>query len=121
MTIPFETELTTVASWVGLSHEEIRCWDLVQRAFRLRGVEIPDDYYSSLPLFRTVFEPEPWDVLAIKNHPLVTNHAGLYLRDRYFIHSMEGSGVTINRIDDPRWVDRIAKLTGRTGFLRLIQ
>jgi len=130
--------LATIRGWVGRSFEDIKCWDLVREAYRLRGVELPDYYTSLEQNFRTVFEPEPWDVVPICNHRLaIGNHAGLYLGNGAFIHSQEVVGVTIaNLYDDipgaprrqfddgfrrERLLDRVARTREdrRHGFLRL--
>lgn len=107
----------------------MRCWDVVRAAYRLRGIELPTDYYSAIPRFRTEFEPEPWDVIAICNHRLsIANHVGLYLGDGQFIHSLEGDGVVIGRLDRGPWLQRVARTRpseshpdGRPGYLRYIE
>lgn len=102
-----------VEQWLGLPYSAMRCYDLVARAYALRGVSLPADYMGCLPMFRTVREPEAWDLVAIKNHAIVTNHVGLMVTPYLFIHSMEDVGVTIGDVRHERWAERIA------GFLRL--
>jgi cell wall-associated NlpC family hydrolase len=121
-----DPRLATIAGWVGRSYAEMRCWDVIRSAYRLRDVNLPSDYYASIALFETVFDPEPWDVIAICNHRLaIANHVGLYLGDGEFIHSLEGDGVVIGRLDRAPWRERIARTRptehypdGRPGFLR---
>lgn len=106
--------LAAVTRWVGRSYAEMSCYALVCRAFfEYRGVALPSDYYAALPYFRVVREPQAWDVVVIRNHPIVANHCGLMLDSVSFVHSMEGSGVTIGRTDRSPISDRIA------GYLRL--
>lgn len=117
--------LAQVAAWVGRSHAEMSCWQLVHKALVLRGTPIPGDFYTLLlatdGYFTTITEPEPWDIVAIANHRLpLINHVGLYLGAGEFIHSIEDSGVVISRIDRAPWSKRIVtdRATGKQGFLR---
>jgi cell wall-associated NlpC family hydrolase len=101
---------------VGTSYARLDCWDLVREALRVSlSVELPRDYYASLRFFKVVATPEPLDVLAIRNHPFVTNHCGIYIGDGRFLHTLENVGAHIARIDAAPWnhAGRIA------GYLRL--
>lgn len=121
MTTNHEEQLREVRSWVGRSHAEMKCWELVQRAWSLRGVSLPNSYYSAMDVCSTVLDPEPWDIVPICNHRLaIANHVGLYLGNGQFIHSMEETGITIADINR-RWIDRVAidRLSGKHGFLRV--
>lgn len=117
--------LATVASWVGRSHADLNCWDLIRAAYRLRDVELPASYHDALlrGLFRTVFEPEPWDLIPVCNHRLeIANHVMLYLGAGTVIHSIEDSGVVTQPLLREPWWSRIARERDgerRRGYLRL--
>lgn len=99
-------DLSPVLAWVGRSYAAMTCWDLVREAFALRGVALPNDYYKAASQFRVVDpaeDPEPWDVIVLRTHPIITNHIGLMLGSTMFIHSLEGVGVTIGRTDRVPW------------------
>ena len=115
--------LSTVAGWVGRSHTEIDCEQLVVDAYKLRGVEFQGLYRAMFKgMFRTVFEPQPWDLIPVSNHRLnVITHVGLFLGDDQVIHSFEDSGVVVLPLTREPWFSRIARdATGRRGYLRLI-
>jgi cell wall-associated NlpC family hydrolase len=118
-----EEHIATIRSWVGRPYSQIRCWDLAVEAYALRGATLPGAYAEALEnrMFRTVFEPEPWDIIPICNHELqIVNHVGLYFSDAETIHSFENAGVVSIPLDRQPWFDRIARARdGRRGFLRL--
>jgi cell wall-associated NlpC family hydrolase len=138
-----DPHLITAAGWVGKSYAEMEalfprkggastvqwqagargCWNLVREAYRLSGVEIPEEYHAALDarMFRTVYEPQPWDLVPICNHvlPIVT-HVALYLGDSMILHALEAHGVVAQPITREPWWSRIARdEKGRRGFLRL--
>lgn len=99
------------------------CWSLVRAAFSLRGVEIPEEYHAALDarLFRTVFDPQPFDIVPICNHrlPIVT-HVALVLPDSLILHALETYGVVAQPLTRDPWWSRIARdRDGRRGYLRL--
>jgi hypothetical protein len=115
--------LARVESWVGRSYADLRCWDLIAEAFALRGTPLRGDLYQILftagDTFRTVFDPEPWDVVPVINHRLpIINHVGLYLGESRFIHSVEDQGVVITKLHQQPWSERIVHESGRRAFLR---
>lgn len=120
-----DPRLTTIAGWVGRSHAELNCWELVRAAFRMRGEQLPASYHEALlkGMFRTVFEPEPWDLVPVCNHRLeIVNHVALYLGDGQIIHSLEDVGVVAHPLVREPWFSRIARERDgarRKGFLRL--
>lgn len=107
-----------LVSLVGTPYERMNCWRLVQFAYATAGLSLPDDYYAALRLFRTLSadeDPEPGDVVVMRNHPIVTNHVGVYLGERQFIHSIEETNVCVTSLDRAPWTH-----AGRVvGFLRL--
>jgi cell wall-associated NlpC family hydrolase len=120
-----DPRLLTVSGWVGRSHADLDCWELVREAFRLRDVKLHASYHEALlnGMFRTVFEPEPWDLVPISNHRLeIVNHVALYLGDGQIIHSIEDAGVVLHPLTREPWFSRIARERAgdrRKGFLRL--
>jgi cell wall-associated NlpC family hydrolase len=118
-----DPNLATVATWVGRSHAAIDCEQLVIDAYKLRGIELPGLYRAMFKgMFRTVFDPAPWDLIPVANHRLnIITHVGLYLGNQQAAHSFEESGVVVLPLHREPWFSRIARdASGRPGFLRLI-
>jgi cell wall-associated NlpC family hydrolase len=104
-----------VARWWGKPYRDVRCWELVQLAYSTQAIVLPHDYYAALAQFTVVTdEPQPWDVIAIRNHPFVTNHCALYLGDGIFFHTLETTGAAYGYTHRRPWSEpgRIA------GYLR---
>lgn len=102
--------------WLGL--RGMSCWGFIRDAYGLEGVKLPEDYFGeALPLLRIV-EPEteplePGDIVVIRNHAFATNHCGLMVGEREFLHALEDYGVLSSRTDRHPWNQRIV------GYLRL--
>src|SRR5690348_8721252 len=104
-----------------VSPDHIGCWQLVRQIYREHfGAELSDNPWGWLPLFREIRQPREGDIIEMrmklrKGKPFVTDHIGVMLDERSFIHSMEGVGITIGYLDRRPWNDpnRIA------GFMRL--
>lgn len=117
--------IKTILGWVGRSYAEMDCWELIRRAYALRGVDLPQGYHAALSqgLFRTVFEPEPFDLIPISNHKLeIVNHVALYLGDGLMIHSVQDSNVVVQPLTREPWWSRIARERDgarRKGYLRI--
>jgi hypothetical protein len=59
-----------------------------------------------------IVKPEPWCGVALRIGPFVA-HMGVVMEDaQHFLHASEKTGITRERLDDPRWARRIA------GFYR---
>lgn len=120
-----DPRLLTIAGWAGRSHAELNCWSLIVAAYKLRDVRLPSTYHDALSagMFRTVFEPEPWDLVPIANHRLeITNHVALYVGDGQIIHSIEEAGVISHPLTREPWWSRVARERDgarRKGYLRL--
>lgn len=99
------------------------CWGLACLVYRrLKGVELPSllerytsarDHASVTALVGVVSgewlqvpKPEPLDLvtLTVAGRPW---HVGVTLDDRHFLHTMEGLGSIIDRLDSPRWAPRV--------------
>jgi cell wall-associated NlpC family hydrolase len=124
MTTFTDPRLSEVAGLVGRSYaDKGGCWGFVREAFALRGVTLPSDYFAAIEkrMFRTVFEPEPWDVVLVCNHALaIANHVALYVAPDLIAHSLEGAGVIVEPFARSRWYERVARARdGRKGYLRL--
>jgi cell wall-associated NlpC family hydrolase len=97
--------------------DESACWEMIREAYReFLGVELKDNPWSCLDLFETIREPEPWAVVIMKNHPIITNHVGLMLDDDRFMHVWdEQVGAVVARLTSAPWTH-----AGRVaGFTRL--
>jgi cell wall-associated NlpC family hydrolase len=58
--------------------------------------------------------PEPGCLILLTNSIVGVNHAGIYLGDKKFIHTLINIGSHIDRIDSPLWKRRIK------GFYRYV-
>lgn len=101
---------------VGTPYEEINCWQLVQRCFRMRDVELPDNPWESIGMWTEVDRStlQEGDVLVFTTKYKLTTHVGVAI-DGYghFLHSVEGHGVVRDSIEHDRWSRRLA------GVMRL--
>lgn len=110
------------------------CWQLCREIYRRLGRELPEFQYvvediakdgkfsyenvnqkieSAKPMFEKLDKPEPYCLVSFFIRPRYTSHVGVVLEDCiHFIHIMEKSSVTIERLDAPEWERRI------TGFWR---
>jgi cell wall-associated NlpC family hydrolase len=135
--------LATATRWVGKTYAEMEalcpraggaplvqwqagmrgCWNLVREAYALRGTPLPEEYHSALDqrLFRTVFDPAPWDIVPICNHKLpIVTHVALVLPESMILHALESHGVVAQPLTREPWWSRIARdEKRRRGFLRL--
>jgi cell wall-associated NlpC family hydrolase len=134
-----DPRLATVATWIGRSYADMNrlypspdgaweaglrgCWNLARAAYRLRGVELPPEYHVALDqrMFRTVFDPEPWDLVPFCIHKLpIVTHVALYLGDDTIVHAVQDAGVVAHPITRlPFWNYAARDEKGRHGYLRL--
>ncbi len=104
-----------LARIVGQPYARLNCWELVRFCFGTQGIELPVAPKTAVgTLFRKLGpdeEPRPWDLMGIRNHEVLVNHAGIYLGDGRFLHSMEDTGVLISRLAQKPWSEpgRIAE------------
>jgi cell wall-associated NlpC family hydrolase len=102
---------------LGMPYRDADCLELVRRAFAVNGVVLPPRYYEAVKHFRTLRRdetPRAWDVVVIRNHAVLPNHCGLMLDDRWFVHTLETTGVVVQSLDTAPWnqPERVS------GFLR---
>ncbi len=153
-----DPHLATVLSWVGKTYAEMDalyprefvprnatpgrrllwaagmrgCWNLVRAETRLRtGIELPEEYHLALDqrIYRTVFEPQPWDLVPICNHKLpIVTHVMIVLPGLNVIHAIEEAGPIAHPLTREPWWSRIGReviddgqtqTLGRRGYLRL--
>ena len=98
------------------------CWGLVMQAhYILKGVELPNFDLCAFK-FKKVSEkivqqsmygkwdkvggPEKGCLIAIRNHPKYVNHTGICLDDKKFMHTLEKTGVVVEKIDHPLWKNK---------------
>ena len=137
-----DPHLATVAGWVGKTYAEMEalfprrtgaptkqwqagmrgCWNLARASYALRGDELPEEYHAALDarMFRTVFEPAPWDLVPICNHRLsIVTHVALVLPHSLIIHALEEHNVVAHPVTREPWWSRVARdENGRRGYLR---
>lgn len=72
----------------------LRCWQFVREMFREhRSKVLPENPFDALALFVTIHDPQAWDIIIIRNHPMFENHVGVMISPVAFVHSMHiGSG-----------------------------
>lgn len=101
------------------------CFGLFQELCRRRNAPVPEQLTPSFPPegegraaemltraeqcgWKPITTPVPGCAVAIRFGPWVS-HLGMVLDDGMsFIHTNEKAGVTVTKLDDPRWKQRIA-------------
>jgi len=108
----------------GRGEDEYDCWGLCMEVMKRVGKQLPDygfatdarDIHTMIQKYSGNFEeiqhPEPYCLVAFYIRYPYVSHIGVMLDPPYFIHILEKSNVTIERIDTPLWVKRVA------GFYR---
>lgn len=135
-----DPHLATVAGWVGKTYAEMEalyprgrgaagwepgpkaCWSLARAAFALRGIALPGNEFDVIHggHARTVFEPEPWDLVLVCNHRLaIPNHVMLYLggHDSIVVHAIEDGGVIAHPITREPWWSRVLRETPKESHV----
>ncbi len=98
---------------LGRPYSELRCIDLVRRAYASEGITLPTSFYEAVRRFRRLppgERPQAWDVVLVRNHKVATNHVALMIDDAYLTQSLEDTGVVISALSTTQRV---------VGFLRL--
>jgi cell wall-associated NlpC family hydrolase len=107
------------------------CWGLVMEVmYRINGTLLPDyglDYdkpevaHSKMLIETASFHwnkltsPEIGCLVLMKQHPVFTQHVGVYIGDGKFIHASLHKGVTIDRLNDALY------RTGIKGFYEYVK
>jgi cell wall-associated NlpC family hydrolase len=81
------------------------CWGLVMEIFGRYGIEI-SDFGNNIPKLKGKWE-EVYDhcdndaplVVLIKTHPVIIDHAGVFVGRNKIMHTTKGTGVIISRED----------------------
>lgn len=80
------------------------------------NIAVPVDYFDMLQVMKVVkHDPQIGDVVVMKNHPIVTNHLGIYLEKNEFLQAGAGINkdeVVLSRTYERPWNERIQ------GYLR---
>lgn len=94
----------------GLSKNGIDCSGFVQIVYKKGlGKELPRTAYQQSRLGKIISKND------LKSGDLIffrtkrSNHVGIYLENRKFIHASQTRGVTISRLDDSYWKSRYWK------------
>jgi cell wall-associated NlpC family hydrolase len=110
----------------GRGPDKLDCLGVIIFYFKEFGIEIPDysaikdwgeydeEYVKAIPKILRKLEPdeklERGDVIVFRNTQELTgnlNHAGIFLGKSEFIHAGVKIGITINKIYQKPWKDRI--------------
>lgn len=104
----------------GLDETGVDCWGLVRMAYLDElGIELPafpeqdgdgdamaDRLAMERERWRTVTDPQPMDVVVMRVEGM-PKHVAVYIGDGMMTHALKSAGVVTERIDSPRWRDRI--------------
>jgi len=105
----------------GFNDGGFHCWGLVWEIYRRLGISLVKNNIScyNIPMIDEAIKQEQkrWNkidrpvlycvVLMRINSPKIYNHLGVYLGNNRFIHSREGAGVCIDKLDSPAWKNNI--------------
>lgn len=105
-------------SWGGMSHAGIDCSGFVLRVFEKVGVKLPRVSSSQAMVGQAVSfdQLQSGDRLYFDcnpNRPGV-DHTGIYVGGGYFIHSSQGRGVAVQKLDIAYWRNHF--VVGRRDF-----
>lgn len=108
----------------GRGPDSFDCFGLFSELCKRRGLAIPDHptpvdlgqrqsdiRIAAAEAWRELDAPEPGCAVLMRIGPWVS-HIGMMLDGDRFIHASKCSGITVTRLDDVRWRERIA------GFYR---
>lgn len=115
---------------MGRDIKGVDCWGLVVIIFKdILNVDLPDtldkyeidwsykgkNYFNDCYVDRFTREitPQYLDIILIKNSKGISNHAGVMVDSKHFIHAAEKAGVIVSNIKDSIWINRIE------GYFRL--
>jgi cell wall-associated NlpC family hydrolase len=96
------------------------CWGLSTEVFRRYGIELPDykiscedasrinsEINKQKPSWRRCEGEIPVPALVVIRFTVYCDHTGVYIGRGRFIHTRQGTGVNIDRIDNFAWSKRI--------------
>lgn len=101
---------------VGVPYEKLNCWELVREFYRRSfAIELQAYYEGPTPSpkeVRALIHAHLSDFVRVDGPPRfgdiillrlsgIESHIGVFLKNSQFIHSVEGAGVAIDRLD--RW------------------
>lgn len=110
----------------GRGPDTYDCYGLAREVSRRAGIELPEwesvceriaihgEIEKGKELFRQIPKPKPFCLATISILQPYTSHIGIVLGDcRRFLHILEKSSVTMERLDSTDWRGRV------TGFWEL--
>ena len=118
--LTYDDLLGKTFAYGGRGPFEYDCYGLVMEVCKRRGIELPD--FGSSPsaswihrmitegkkLFLELKAPAPGCLVTFALRPPFTTHIGVVLENTtQFIHILERSQVTIERLDSPTWKKKI--------------
>lgn len=98
----------TTFDYIGLTWEEMPCWDLVVAWHEALGITLRPytDYWMDgapapvgLTDWQRVDEPAPDDILVLNLTGRTADHVGVYLGGGKFLHSTEYAGVCVEQVE----------------------
>lgn len=108
-------------SYGGKGSGTYDCWHLSREIYKRLGVDVPEfDSPSENSLINTMIrdemwkivdkidKPEPYCFVLFKLHPKYVTHIGVVLEDcDSFIHIMQKSRVSVEKLSEPHWKTKI--------------
>ena len=120
MSLAYEDLLGVGFKYGGRSKEEgFDCWGLCMELSKRAGIYLPEfphpTEYESIDKvmskgteqFTLLDKPEPFSIATFMIIPPYVSHAGIVMEDGSFVHIMEQSSVTKERLDAHIWTRRI--------------
>lgn len=120
----FEDLLGKKFEYGGRGPDTYDCYGLCMEVYKRIGKDLPEFGFATKAeiihemiktgkeYFEKIDTPEPYCLIAFYIRYPYVSHIGVMLEPPYFIHILEKTQVTIERIDSPVWQRKIA------GFYR---
>jgi len=109
--------------WGGSSVKEgFDCYNLIRVVYKEYGIDLPEYVVindkqtiatminESKQMFKKLDKPNPPCIVTFWIRPPLTTHIGVVIEENKFIHIMEKTSVSIEKLSAPEWSKRI------TGF-----
>ena len=108
----------------GTGPHFFNCWNLCREIYHRGGRQLPiqNDYIKDLfkrdavikeirkSMFTKIDKPEPLAIVTLKLRPRCITHMGCMINHKQFMHISRTSGVSITRLDDRKWKEKIEGL-----------
>lgn len=113
----------------GTGPEQFNCWNLCREIYHRAGRELPvqNEYIKDLfhrdkvikefrkNMFKKINQPEFLAIVTIKLRSRCITHMGCMINKIQFIHISRQFGVSITRLDDRKWKNKIEGLYRYAG------